>query len=112
MTESLIPQTTALPTVKIKAVEGEGQDGYIIINKSDFDPAVHELFVEVTTVSDGPEGFDEILDAEKAAKELEAKIAAENASNSQAEVEATEQRAADSVQRKTRRGLNVSPNNT
>lgn len=36
-----------LPTVKVKASDPE-QGAFVIINEADFDPAVHELYVEPT----------------------------------------------------------------
>lgn len=35
-----------LPTVKVKTDAADNEHGFYVINESDFDPAVHELFEE------------------------------------------------------------------
>lgn len=103
-----------IPVVKIKAGKGEGQGGYLIINQADFDPAKHQLYVELPEVPEDA-GADQVKAAKAAVERVVADVKAAaqeladaNAAAAQAEAAAAVQRQADAVQRRTRKGLSVS----
>lgn len=43
-----------IPTVKVRTDSPDNEEGFYLINQSDFDPEVHELFEELTDKQQQP----------------------------------------------------------